>query len=324
MAGRFVNKLVRGTENLKIRKSIKILSTYQREDFATMSPSHPDQDKVILHQLSPVRAMPSRSPPCFKLENYLRMAKIPYKNAYGFSQSSKGKLPWIEYKGTQVADSNFCIEFLNEKFNVDLNLGLNSSEKGVSLAFRRMLDENLYWVMVYFRWVDNFEDMKNLVKITKIKAIDSLICYGRRMRVRNYLHGHGLGRHSRDEIYSIAKEDIRAVSNYLESKPFMMGDNPTLVDATVFAYMAIFLWFDKTSPMNSMLRDEFKNIEPYCLRMKEQFWQDWDKVVPEGWKKSWNKLRRQWILSIVDILFSRHPFPPGTFSGTDWFHIKSS
>ena len=84
-----------------------------------------------------------------------------------------------------------------------------------------------------------------------------------------------------DEILQITKDDFQAVSNYLGKKPFMMGQEPTLVDASVFGLMANLLWQDVGSPHSSMLQNEFRNIEEYCERMKERFWPDWTAVLAE-------------------------------------------
>ena len=40
---------------------------------------------------------------------------------------------------------------------------------------------------------------------------------------------HGIGRHSSEEIHKIGCDDIQAISTYLGSKPYLMGDRPTVV-----------------------------------------------------------------------------------------------
>ena len=112
---------------------------------------------VILHQFFPIGGIPSGSPPCLKLETFLRMSKIPYVNSYGVEFSKKGKIPWISYNNTDIADSNFCIDFLRKEFKVDLDEGLTDKQRGASLAIRRMCDENTYWGLVHHRWNDEFE-----------------------------------------------------------------------------------------------------------------------------------------------------------------------
>jgi hypothetical protein len=59
--------------------------------------------------------------------------------------SSKGKLTWIECDGEEIADSEFCIQYINKKFNVDLDKDFSDKEKAAALAIQRMVDEHLYW-----------------------------------------------------------------------------------------------------------------------------------------------------------------------------------
>lgn len=73
------------------------------------------------------------------------MTKIPYECDFVFKQSKKGKIPWIEYNGQEIADSNFCIEFLDKEFGVDLNEELTDEQKGIARAVGVMLEENTFW-----------------------------------------------------------------------------------------------------------------------------------------------------------------------------------
>ena len=100
---------------------------------------------VVLHQFPPSELTVSGSPPCLKLETFLRMTKIPYENEYGLKFSKKGKVPWIEFNGQEIADSNFCIQFLKRAFNVDIDSHLSASEKAIAHSVRTMLEENTYW-----------------------------------------------------------------------------------------------------------------------------------------------------------------------------------
>lgn len=59
--------------------------------------------------------------------------------------STKGKTPWIEYNDTQVADSQFCIEFIKKKMDINLNRNLSEQQKSIARAFRKLIEENFYW-----------------------------------------------------------------------------------------------------------------------------------------------------------------------------------
>ena len=108
---------------------------------------------VVLHQLPPNNRVLSVSPPCLKLEAYLRMNNIPYESEYSFKSSSKGKVPWIEYNGNSVADSNFIIRFLNEEFKFDPDAHLSVVEKAIAHSMQVTLEENTYWYEVYQYYV---------------------------------------------------------------------------------------------------------------------------------------------------------------------------
>ncbi|KAL9961692.1 hypothetical protein ACROYT_G030686 [Oculina patagonica] len=79
------------------------------------------------------------------------MTKIPYENEYGFQFSKKGKMPWIEFNGQEVADSNFCIQFLKKELQVDIDSHLSAREKAIAHSIRTMLEENTFWVNMSFR-----------------------------------------------------------------------------------------------------------------------------------------------------------------------------
>ncbi|KAJ7388673.1 hypothetical protein OS493_036389 [Desmophyllum pertusum] len=109
----------------KIRSIMGIISQKNKK------PAKPGT--VILHQFPPASELSvNGSPPCLKLETFLRMTKIPYENDYGLKFSKKGKKPWIEFNGQEIADSNFCIQFLKKEFQVDTDSHLSATEKAIA------------------------------------------------------------------------------------------------------------------------------------------------------------------------------------------------
>lgn len=105
----------------------------------------PKPGTVILHRFPPTDLVASASPPCLKLETFLRMTRIPYEKEYGLKFSKKGKMPWIEFNGQEIADSNFCIQFLKREFKVDIDSHLTNTEKAIAHSIRTTLEENTYW-----------------------------------------------------------------------------------------------------------------------------------------------------------------------------------
>ena len=56
----------------------------------------------------------------------------------------KSKIPWIEYNGVTMGDSQLIINFLNDKFNVNLNKGLSKEQRAVAWAIQKWIEEFTY------------------------------------------------------------------------------------------------------------------------------------------------------------------------------------
>ena len=76
------------------------------------------------------------------------MADIKYQNDFViFDRSPKGKAPWITLNDVNVSDSQFCIEYLTEKYGKDLSDGLTVIEKSIGRAFIKMIEESFKWLI---------------------------------------------------------------------------------------------------------------------------------------------------------------------------------
>ena len=69
------------------------------------------------------------------------MAGIDYKVDMTQPMSSKGKTPWMTFNGTDMADSQMCIEHLCEKIEgIDTEKDLSEEQKAISRATRIMME----------------------------------------------------------------------------------------------------------------------------------------------------------------------------------------
>ena len=135
-----------------------------------------------------------------------------------------------------------------------------------------MLEERTYWALAFSRWIDedNWEGVKEVyfgrIPMPMRMAVSKL---AQKSMTRN-LEGHGLGRHEKDEIYGLGISDIQTLGVVMGDKPFVMGDKPTLVDATVYAFLANAL----VSGVDSPLKTEVQNnpaFQAYVDRMTARF-----------------------------------------------------
>lgn len=234
------------------------------------------RDTVILHQLPRGPYAPSISQFVVKLETYLRMTKIPYMNVHGHTPGTKGKYPWIEYNGEELADSEFIIEYLNTKLGVNLDKTFSRRDIGTARAFQKMLEENTFWAVTLDRWYYDKECRGlRLVKVSRIKI------YFLQRLVKRSTYYHGIGRHSQEEVLRILDCDLRSLSDFIGTNKFLLGDEPCQADAAVFGQLSQIYWHSFGNKSYTYLK-RYKNLLDYCVRMKERFWPDWDECITKG------------------------------------------
>ncbi|XP_005109494.2 failed axon connections homolog [Aplysia californica] len=234
----------------------------------------PPTDTVILHQFGPAPAVPSVSPFVIKLETYLRAAGIPYVNKFDRKLGPKGKIPWIQYNEHVMSDSQFCVEFLNQQFSVNLSRRLSPQEAALGQVVRRTAEEFIYWAIVWYRLCG--DPSSTLYRQLGLPA--PFIWYLRHESARR-VAVHGIGRHSHDEVTKLTRDDLRALSVILGNKNFLFGNSKeevTEVDCALFGQLCELLWGTPLCPVAAEAREKFPNLEQFCLKMKEAFWPDWE------------------------------------------------
>jgi glutathione S-transferase len=224
----------------------------------------------------------SLSPPCMKFETWLRITGIPYEVAPFPSPtpSPKGKWPYIDDNGTLIGDSTLIVEHLRRTRGRDPDEGLTPVERAISLAFRRMLKENLFWVIIQIRHRDeaNFQIYRPILLSLLAPgvppdqvgedvhaAVDAI-----RANTLSQMYGHGMARHTAEEVHQIGIADLFALSDFLGDKPFFFGDRPTGLDATAYAYLAHIIDLPLDSPSTQVARGR-QNLVAYCRRMRARF-----------------------------------------------------
>lgn len=232
--------------------------------------------KVLLYQHPPWNSIPSPLPACIKVETYCRMMKIPYENVY--KTGTDQKLPYLEYQGETKKQN--LLGFLNSKFEVDADANLSDKDKACSRAFQCMVEENTFWSLMYYRWVDNFAETKKYFKGLDFvrKNVRPKLDQGKCVKC---LEAHEIGKHNKEEIYAIGEQDLRAMSAFLDDKEFFMGSEPSTIDCTMFGLLSCLLHTADSSPLAKVVKEDLKNLVDFCDRMKLNFWLDWNELCSE-------------------------------------------
>ena len=229
---------------------------------------------IRLHQFAPAFGLPNASPFCMKLETYLRMASLPFElvNSGDVLKAPKRKLPYIDDDGTLVADTSFIIEHLKARYGDPLDAALSPQQRAVATAFQRLFEENLYWAVVQTRWAEDagWQKTRQAFFGTLPAPLRWFLPTLARRGLLAEMRGQGMGRHSAAEIQAIGCRDVTAVADFLADKPYMLGEQPSSLDATAHAFLANLLWAPVDSPLQRHARTR-PTLEAYCQRMKARY-----------------------------------------------------
>lgn len=230
---------------------------------------------IKLFQFPACWNLPNPSPFCMKLETYLRMTHLPFESVYVSDprKSPSGKLPYIIDDGKKVTDTSLIIDYLKQKYGDTLDADLNKEQKAQALALQRLIEEHLYWVIVYSRWIDsmNWFSVKKLFFSKLPGVFRNIIANSIRKKIMRDLVGQGLGRLSLDEIYQTGVKDLAAMNILLGDKPYFMGDKPTSIDACGYGFLASIIVPPVPSPIQEYAKSQ-QNIVDYYARIKEKFY----------------------------------------------------
>jgi glutathione S-transferase len=187
-------------------------------------------------------------------------------------RSRTGKIPYVELPdGTVLYDSGLIIAELTRRFGADLDADLDPAGRARGHAIRRLVEDSLYWVGAWERWVPGFAHTRRDYFTYLPAPLRVLVPIVARRHMLANLHGHGLGRHRPEDIRAVGVADVEALSVLIGDGPYVLGDHPRVVDATVFA----FLWAFSSNPFPSPLGDAIKghpNLVAYAERMRARYW----------------------------------------------------
>ncbi len=229
---------------------------------------------ITLYQFPTAFGLPNASPFCMKLETYLRMTGIAYTPRYGMYQlrAPKKKLPYIDDGGRIVADSHLIIDYLKATYGDPLDAALTPGERARGTAILRLLEDSLYWVLLYARWIDAAG--WPLTRQAFFGALPAplvwFVPFVARRSLAQQLHAQGTGRHQPQEIYATGSEDIAALSLLLGDAPYFLGAEPSSVDAAAYAFLANILDVPLDMPLRQAARSH-ANLVAYCARMRTRY-----------------------------------------------------
>lgn len=224
---------------------------------------------ITLHTMPGTKDLESFSPFCMKVEVYLKLQNIAYRASQADPRKApKKKLPAIEDGGTMICDSSAILAHLEAKAEHPLDASLSDADRARSHVLQRMLEEGLYFVLLWSRWGDDagWSVLKPHIDAVVPAPLRWLVPGMIRRNVIASSVAQGTGRHSRDEIYALGSADLEALSALLGDQPYFLGGRMRIIDVVAYAFLANIMRWTKASPLTEAAR-ALPNLEEYVERM---------------------------------------------------------
>ena len=150
---------------------------------------------------------------------------------------------------------------------------MTPAQRARGTAVLRLLEDSLYWVLLYARWID--ERGWPLTRPAFFGALPVPLRWFippiARRSLAQQLHAQGIGRLAPQEIYRIGEEDIDALSSMLGEQPYFLGMQPSSIDAAAYAFLANILDVPLETPLLQAARAH-ANLAAYCGRMRARYY----------------------------------------------------
>lgn len=231
---------------------------------------------ITLYGFGPAFGVPDPSSFVLKVDAYLRMCGLEFTVHNDFSnlkKSPKGKLPFIHVSGSQISDSEAIIAELDARNDRPLDKWLNEEQRAWSRLTIKSLDENLYWCLVYSRWInaDGWQRTQAALFGGLPPLVNRIVPKLVQRNVRNNLNKQGTGLHSEEEILAIADDALESLSIILGDKPYFMGDEVCNLDATAFGVLCQLLLANDDCMISPAAR-RHSNLVAYCERVANRYY----------------------------------------------------
>lgn len=232
---------------------------------------------IELYQFRPKFGVPNLSPFCLKLETWLKMAQIDYRTIFQDDprKAPLGKLPYIKDGEIELADSSCIVEYLKDKHQLQIDAHLSEEQKALSHTCQVMIEEHLYWAVVYHRWLgEGWPQIKASVFSVLPPVVRQIVPILVQNQIKRDLHGHGLGRHSVAKINQLAEQDLQALSTLLGEKMYLMGAQLSSIDASLYAILCELLQSDLKIPLQA-IAEQYPNLVAYQLRVGAEYFPEY-------------------------------------------------
>jgi glutathione S-transferase len=180
----------------------------------------------------------------------------------------KRKLPFIQLpSGEKLGDSTLCYNYLRTHHNAsDIDASLTPLERAQSAAYRAWMEDWLYFLGVWDKWIDNWYETREtlfaeIVPFYPLRVVVFNFIY---RDIAGTLWGKGIMRHSREEIVGMIADGFRDMSVLVGDKGFFDG-KPCSVNAYLGALIVCLLEGRATSKNSVRELEKYPNLKKLAV-----------------------------------------------------------
>jgi glutathione S-transferase len=205
-----------------------------------------------------------------KVFAFMRLADVPFRHEHIFDASAapRGQLPYIVDDGDAIGDSETIIAYLNNKYALTIDAGLDAAQRDRNLLATRLLDD-LYWVMSYSRWKDEryfpvFRDA--LLRENPSLTVDGLR-KAQEFNSQRYYYA-GIGRYAPEAAYARGLADLGVLARMVPAEGYVHGSRPTSIDAGIYGFIANIHFYAIDTPLKRFVEAQ-PNLVRHCFALHQ-------------------------------------------------------
>lgn len=153
------------------------------------------------------------------------------------------------------------IDHLQREGIGDLDGWLSPRQRATSTALRSMIEEDLYFFVLYMRWFPDPAWREYELVLREIfgragmpKLVARIVPSLARRGVIKALHGQGTSRRTQQQLCERAESQLDALLELAEpGATWLLGDRPCTLDAVVHAFVGGMLWKRVPTPAAAMI-----------------------------------------------------------------------
>lgn len=230
--------------------------------------------ELIIYPKTKDPRLVSFSPFCAKSEVFLKLAKVDFSITEFNDDPGKfpnGKLPVIKHNGQTIPDSYFIQKYVEKTFSVDLDSHLSKEQAAEGYLVSKLCEDHLYWCILHERWfIDkNWQVLKDRYFGHIPSLIRGFVTGMIRKATKKSAVGHGMSRHSDENVLHLGREAIGRIADTLGDKPFICGDQVSSYDTSLYGTIQSVLHCHDLGPVLTEEAQKHKNLIAYDERMFE-------------------------------------------------------